>query len=132
MDMVRRIGAVALLAAAIAVWFGMAPDSPDNSKLISSIESGDDANNTIAEGAPQQAVVNGWTNLEYLHLISKQLDEASSAEVRDDRPEAMLGLCVAGIALLALTNPSLGTTVQPRRVERSSLPVAVGASGAPQ
>lgn len=104
MDIVRRIGAVALLAAAVAVWFGMAPESPDHSVKISSIESGDDANNALTEGAPQQTVVNGWTNLEYLRLISKQMDEASSAPVRDDRPEAMLGLCVAGIALLALTS----------------------------
>jgi hypothetical protein len=101
--LLRRFGAVALLVAAIAVWFGMAPDVPNHASGIAGIEAINDSNNARTEGAPQQTVVNGWTTIDYLQLLAEQSDEMASASVRDDRPGAMLGLCVAGIALLALT-----------------------------
>lgn len=104
MTLIRRLGAVTLLAAVIAVWFGMAPEVPNHASQIARIEATDDSNNARTAGAPQQAVVNGWTTIEYLQLLAQQSDELASASVRDDRPGAMLGLCVAGIALLALTS----------------------------
>ncbi|WP_157719907.1 hypothetical protein [Microlunatus sagamiharensis] len=91
-----------LLLAAAAVWFGMAPEAPDPASTIAVIERTDDANNANASGAPQQAVVNGWTTIDYLRLLAQQSDAASA---RQDRSTAMLTLCVAGIALLALTVP---------------------------
>jgi hypothetical protein len=91
------------LVAALAVWFGMAPDVPDHASQIAAIEANDNVNNASTAGAPQQAVVNGWTTIDYLQLLAQQSDELASGSVRDDRPTAMIGLCVAGIALLALT-----------------------------
>jgi len=90
--LLRRLGAFALLVAAIAIWFGMAPDVPNQASKIASIEATDDANNARAEGAPQQTVVNGWTTIEYLQLLAQQSDELASASVRDDRPGAMLAI----------------------------------------
>lgn len=106
MILVRRIGAIVLLGAALAVWFGLAPDpdaAPNNRSEVTSIELEDDGNNALAEGAPQQTVVNGWTANNYLALLSSQLDEAARPQTVDQRPTAMLGLCVLGIALIAFT-----------------------------
>jgi hypothetical protein len=116
MILIRRFGSVALIAAAIVIWFGMspAPAEVDHSSDVSAIESEDEMNNARTEGAPQQTVVNGWTEHNYLALISEQLDEAATAaaEQRDDRPAAMLALCVAGIALLAFTSSGVATDQQ--------------------
>lgn len=106
MVIARRVGALALLLGALGVWFGMAPtdeSDPDHSSDVAQIESDDDTNNAAASGAPQQTVVNGWTAINYQRLASEQMDEASSSEIGDDRPAAMLGLGVAGIALIAFT-----------------------------
>ena len=97
---VRQVGAVILLLAAVAVWFGMAPEAPDPATTISVIERAHRESNANTSGAPEQAVVNGWTTIDYLQLLAQQSDAASA---RQDRSTAMLGLCVAGIALLALT-----------------------------
>src|SRR4051794_2615515 len=109
MNVVRRVGALALVVAAVGVWFGLNPTGPtalDHGSPRADIESTDSANNARAEGAPQQTVVNGWTTNDYLALLSTQLDEASAPPEQDLRPAAMLGLCVVGIALIALTSPS--------------------------
>jgi hypothetical protein len=107
--LIRRIGALALVAAALFVWFSMAPEAPkklDHGSAVAAIESEDDGNNVLASGAPQQAVVNGWTSNDYLKLISEQLDaNGSRQQVRDVRPSALLVLGVAGIALIAFTSP---------------------------
>lgn len=107
MTQARRWGAVVLLLAALAVWFGMAPESADPAATRDEIETTDEANNVRAEGAPQQAVVNGWTELDYSALISEQL-ETSAAEAA--RSTAMLGLGVAGICLLAATGARAAPT----------------------
>lgn len=104
MYIVRRVGAALLVALAVGVWFGMAPEASDHRSDVTAIEADDDANNARADGAPQQAVVNGWTTTAYLRLLSTQLDEVSAADTQDERPGAMLGLCVVGIALMAATS----------------------------
>lgn len=101
MTLVRRIGAVVLLAAAVAVWFGLAPEAQEAAQELRSIERRDDGNSALADSAPQQAVVNGWTANDYLELIV----ELDAGEDRDERPAAMVGLCLAGICLMALTSP---------------------------
>jgi hypothetical protein len=117
MVIARRAGALLLVLGALTVWFGMTPDSdsdPDHRADVAAIESEDDSNNAMADGAPQQTVVNGWTAINYQRLLSEQMDEASSSQVRDDRPTAMLGLCVAGIALIAFTARDGARSTQPR------------------
>ncbi|GAA4668609.1 DUF2510 domain-containing protein [Nocardioides nanhaiensis] len=85
-----------VLAAVVAVtllsiWFGMAPDTAYE-EMRSGIESTDDQNNAMTDGAPQQAVVNGWTANEYLHLLSVQQQES------DDRRDVMLLIGLLGAA----------------------------------
>lgn len=112
---IRWVGAVILVAAAVTVWFALQPKAPENfdhSAEAAAIEVEDDANNDLTGGAPQQAVVNGWTANAYLALISRQIDAADAPAPRDDRPAAMLGLCVLGIALLMATTPALRTSAR--------------------
>jgi len=103
-DIFRRVGAVVLVIAAIAVWFGMKPSDSvagEYSALISAALSADEANQGLAEGAPQQAVVNGWTARDLLTIIARQ--GSAPAATDDPRPSALLALAVIGIALLAFT-----------------------------
>jgi hypothetical protein len=105
MQMIRRIGAVVLMVAAIAVWFGMNPANTDAasgySDAISAALAADTANNVTTAGAAQQAVVNGWTARDLLTVIAKE----GSAPV-DQRPAALLTLLVIGFAIgLATTRP---------------------------
>lgn len=116
MIIARRIASLLLAAAAIAVWFALAPDetdAPDNSSRLASIEAEDQSNNEIADGAPQQTVVNGWTEHNYLALISDQLDENAAPAAQDERPAALLGLGVLGLSLIAFTTPSTGRQPTP-------------------
>lgn len=112
----RRIIGGILVFAAVAVWFLMAPEdeAPSFGNARGTIESDDDSNNEMADGAPQQAVVNGWTANNYLALISKQLEEARNhdAEPADPRLPAIMLLGVLGLAVLLITT------------ERSPLPTA--------
>lgn len=84
-----RIWALLLAVAAIAIWFGMAPNK-SYAHLRSNIEQTNDANNASTEGAPQQEVVNGWTTIEYLRLLSIQQEES------DNRRDALFLLAVVG------------------------------------
>ena len=118
MTIIRRVGAVVLLAAGVAVWFGLAPqevETPDNESSRDSINETDDGNNILTDGAPQQSVVNGWTTIDYLELLSEQLDEAAAhdEDMADQRPAALLGLCLAGICLIAATPSAGGVTPGP-------------------
>jgi hypothetical protein len=97
---VRRIGAVVLTIAAIAVWFGMAP-TPDNDAdvyrtRITAALAADTENNKNTQGAPQQAVVNGWTARDLLTVIAQ---ESAAKEPRDQRPGALLVLVIVGLGL---------------------------------
>lgn len=48
------------------------PNTTDYLSLIQQTLSNDTANNARAQGAPQQAVVNGWTARDLLTIIAKQ------------------------------------------------------------
>lgn len=113
MEIVRKIGAVVLVVAAIAVWFGLKPsDSALNmdSIQIAAIMADDQANQERAEGAPQQTVVNGWTARNLLEVIAQQ--GTTPAADQDQRPAALLVLTVIGVALLAFTTTGSGSKRQ--------------------
>lgn len=94
------IAVVLLLAAGSKVWFDDGPPRPaSHAAERAEIEANDDLNNGSTEGAPQQTVVNGWTEIAYLKLISEQLDEQRRQET-DDRPVFLLAMCLIGIAVL--------------------------------
>jgi hypothetical protein len=113
MLLVRRLGAVILSVAAIAVWFLMEPnessdDAADYSVEISDAMDSYEANNAMADSAPQQEVVNGWVAKDLLEVVAKAENAALSPKSapRDDRVPAELMLAVLGLGLLALTTPT--------------------------
>jgi hypothetical protein len=72
----------------------MAPESSNAEYRadISAALADDKINNTSTQGAPQQAVVNGWTAKDLLTVI------ASEGAEQDQRPAALLALAVIGLA----------------------------------
>lgn len=100
---VRRLGALALAAAAITVWLVMAPEPIDakaHADEVEAILAMAELNNDSAEGAAQQDVVNGWATRDLLALLSAQIDEDRT----DERPVALLALLVLGAALALATS----------------------------
>jgi hypothetical protein len=139
MVLVRRVGYALIALAAIGVWLFMAPQPGETvaqDKRVSQINDEDDANNAMTEGAPQQEVVNGWTSVAYLELISDQLNTTPEP---DRRPAALLTLLVLAACLHCGTaSPATGMLVQrvpvPRPTGPGTVPGATGSSGsaAPQ
>ena len=118
MNLVRRAGAVILAAAAIVVWFALAPStspgatdsSQTSSAAIDAALASDLANQASTSTAPQQAVANGWVARDLLEVIARQ--GAVAAPETDQRPTALLGLAVLGIALILFTSGSPGRRVK--------------------
>src|SRR5687768_9021956 len=79
-----------------------APAQGPSEDSIRQIMAADALNQSRAEGAPQQSVVNGWTARDLLELVAQ-----SEATGQDPRPAALLTLAVLGIALILFT----GSTV---------------------
>jgi hypothetical protein len=104
---IRRIGAVALIVAAIGIWFGMKPASSDTSSsygaAITAALAADTANNASATGTPQQTVVNGWTAKDLLTIIANEGASPQPLPV-DGRPAALLTLVVIGFGLELATS----------------------------
>lgn len=110
MTVLQRAGAAALAIAAVAVWFLMAPEAvPEaegHGELLSDVLDSAEANNALADGAPQQEVVNGWAARDLIAVTVRQNDALiEQVHPRDERPAALLVLAVLGIALHALTTP---------------------------
>lgn len=138
MLLVRRLGALTLASAAVAVRFLLEPehtssDTPNYSSAISSAIAGYEANNAMADSAPQQEVVNGWVAKDLLEVIAKAQNASLSPESapRDDRVPAELLLVVLGLALLAFTTPRADSTPGPGRVPTSALPDPQGIRSPP-
>ncbi|SOC46718.1 hypothetical protein SAMN05660748_0413 [Blastococcus aggregatus] len=127
MIVLRRIGAAILAAAAIAIWFLMAPSEPqepevqtqeqvtDRDREIANALTDYELNEGRTQGAPQQTVVNGWVAKDLLAIIAEQQNEALTRDevpppapliVSDDeRIPALIGLLVVGLALAMATSP---------------------------
>ena len=101
---VRTVGSVVLAVAALAVWFGMAPEpvTRGDAGEIVAAEALADLNEATAEGAPQQAVVNGWHTVDLLEIIAR---ESMEPEPVDHRTEALLLIGVIGLAFGIATSP---------------------------
>jgi hypothetical protein len=104
MQIIRRIGAVVLIIAALGIWFGMKPAQDTKAgtyhSAISAALDADTANNAKTEGAPQQTVVNGWTAKDLLTVIAQ---EGASQPPVDERPAALLVLVIIGLGLILMT-----------------------------
>jgi hypothetical protein len=128
----RRVGAAALAVAAACVWFLMAPAEPeapigqvqeqvsDRRSEIDQALSSYELNEGRTQGAPQQAVVNGWVAKDLLAIIAKQQNDAltrdevpapvSPVVPNDERIPALVGLLVIGLALALVTAPRSAST----------------------
>src|SRR5699024_9909884 len=86
---IRRLGALILAAAAVAVFVGMAPETPTSTDAIAEALHDAEVNEASAISAPQQDVVNGWATRDLLAIIAGQADRPT-----DQRPAAMVMLAV--------------------------------------
>lgn len=101
-----RWGAVLVVIGAVGAFLLFQPDTSGSeisyAEQREAIAEADDANNDRTEGAPQQAVVNGWTTIDQLELLSIQQEESDiRREQSDNRRDALLLLLVVGVALAA-------------------------------
>jgi hypothetical protein len=78
----RYLGFVVLIAAGVGAYVGLAPktvvsayqlpSATQYETLITQALADDVSNNRLTQGAPQQAVVNGWTARDLLTIIAKE------------------------------------------------------------
>lgn len=99
---IRLVGSLLIGALAVLSFALLGPSTENHAAERILIWADDSANQDRTQGAPQQAVVNGWTGNELLDLISSQLDEAAQP---DHRPAALLTLGVLLIGLGLMTTP---------------------------
>jgi hypothetical protein len=127
-SLIRRAGFGAIAAATIAVWFLMAPPSTDPpafeltvqdySRMVVQALNEAEANEILADSAPQQQVVNGWVARDLFSLIALQntdllegiglLGDQNAAlgaalTFRDDRTPALIALGVLALCWQGLT-----------------------------
>lgn len=70
----RLFGAVLIVGATAGTWFGMAPETSrtDLGSQIDAAMAEEASNQEMTDGAPQQAVVNGWVASDLLEIIATQ------------------------------------------------------------
>lgn len=139
----RRVGLGLLTAAAVTMFFALAPApqephsavlSTNYRRLVDAAMADYDANDRRADSAPKQQVVNGWVARDLLQIQTLQLadiltaltEEAESGALvvaTDHRVPALLVVGIAAIALIGVTSepvPRLGlTTAQTSAANRS-------------
>lgn len=111
MLIVRRLGAILLVLAAVAVWFMLKPEEKvqaeaDFGAEIAAAMADYKANNASTDSAPQQQVVNGWVAKDLLEVIAREQNAALSpaSAPRHERVPAYLLLIVLGLGLIAVTS----------------------------
>jgi hypothetical protein len=134
---IRQLGFVVCAAAGAAVFFFLAPDVPkstptlsftDYQSLIEQALTADEANNLRAEGAPQQAVVNGWTARDLLTIIAKENQDLLAAQGAVVDATGTLQTTpfdnrVPGLLLVAIVTLSWAGISQPRSAKVLPPPV---------
>ena len=107
---IRTAGFIAISIATAAVWFALAPPAVDTEAetvglsgldyvdLVDQALADGVLNESRAESAPQQQVVNGWTARDLLSIIAlAQADTLSAVTTRDDRTPALIGLAALAV-----------------------------------
>lgn len=110
--LIRVVGGFLLSLAAVILFFAMKPEPLDNK--VEDILSEAQINNSTAQGAPQQAVVNGWTARDLLSEIAKRPG--------DDRPAALLLITVLGLGLMLCTSEQAGARLGGQPIAPSPAP----------
>jgi len=148
---VRWLGFVVLGSAAIGAFLYFSPKIVASSyklpstaqyeSLISTALSDDAANNLRAQGAPQQAVVNGWTARDLLTIVAKEnadvlraqgavVDATGNLQTQpfDQRIPALLLIGVLAICWLGISAPRPGRLSSERSEDAAPVVAAVPAS----
>ncbi len=125
---IRRVGFVAIAAIGVVIWVVLAPPPVadtrfnlsvgDYAELVNQALDDADANESRADSAPQQQVVNGWVARDLLTIIALQNTDllegigllgeqaaAVSVPTRDDRVPALVGLAVLAICWHGISTP---------------------------
>ncbi|WP_068399586.1 hypothetical protein [Kribbia dieselivorans] len=92
--MIGLIGSIALAIGAVAVMFGMTPVSTVSGQTVTSVMADDLMNQSSADSALKQTVVNGWVARDLLEILA-----TDAVEGRDERPALLLMLGVLGLCL---------------------------------
>lgn len=109
--MVRTVGFAVLAIAAAAVMFVLAPDvEPADAsrfdRLITQALEDAESNETLAQGAPQQQVVNGWVARDLLTVIAQQNTAAlETSQSPDTRIPALLLIVALAVCWHGATLP---------------------------
>jgi phospholipase/lecithinase/hemolysin len=115
-SVIRRIGFVVLAVAAVLITVlgePVALEPVDTSRFEGQILAAladYESNNAQTDGAPQQAVVNGWIARDLLTIMAQQMNAflgASQASASDPRIPLLLMLLVLAAALHVLTARSV-------------------------
>jgi hypothetical protein len=127
----RRWGLGILSLAALLVYFLLEPAPPDEGSvnlsptnyqsLINIAMSDYDANDALAESAPQQQVVNGWIARDLLQIQARAIADLLDALTQenaagqavasvDPRVPALLVIAVLAMSLIGVTAPMVATS----------------------
>lgn len=88
----------ALYVGGVALKSAFKDTAPANDLAVSNVLSDDELNADLAESAPQQQVVNGWTTRD---LIAIEATRIGNIEAAQERTNELLGYAVAAAALVA-------------------------------
>jgi hypothetical protein len=126
MRLIRIIGAVGIVGAAIVVFATQRP-ADDDAVAEADTHAGDvraalaaaDANEAMADSAPKQQVVNGWVARDLLEIQSQQLDaiatqlEAlSEPPATDDRVPLLLLIGIVAVCFALVMTRDIDTRVR--------------------
>lgn len=95
MLILRRLLGVVVIVASVAIVFAIKPSGSVSSDVSSALAAGE-ANETDAESAPQQQVVNGWTTRDLLAISIKAEDK------RAEQQTVLLALIAGSTGLLLI------------------------------
>lgn len=116
-DIARRAGLVVVAIAAVWLWFNLEPSplttrltGTEVNRLVGLALSDFEANEALADSAPQQQVVNGWVARDLLQVLTTveaaQLQTIFEvATSRDERIPALIGLVTVAFCWWGLFGP---------------------------
>lgn len=106
----RKIVTVALVGVAALLWFGPVISgetaTDEYEEMLDSALGDAEVNNIRAEGAPQQQVVNGWTNRELQAIQIMQRNDLLAAEYRQTALLTLLVIILGWLIVSTRNDPT--------------------------